>query len=201
MIVWINGAFGAGKTQAAFELNRRVPNSFVYDPENLGFFISRNIPSTIKKEDFQDYEMWREFNFSFINYIESNYEGVLIIPMTIVNPQYFSEIIGSLRNKGVDVRHYALMASKEVLLKRLKSRGDGINSWGAKQIDRCLEGLSDSVFEYHIDTEGMSVEEVVEKIAHMSNIKLLPDNTGRLRRKLERIIIQLKHTRLFSWRI
>lgn len=24
MIIWINGAFGSGKTQTAFELNRRI---------------------------------------------------------------------------------------------------------------------------------------------------------------------------------
>lgn len=34
-----NEVFGSGKTQTSYELNRRIPNSFVYDPENLGFFI------------------------------------------------------------------------------------------------------------------------------------------------------------------
>ncbi|MDR0635583.1 MAG: AAA family ATPase, partial [Treponema sp.] len=29
MIIWINGAFGSGKTQTAFELNRRWNNSYV----------------------------------------------------------------------------------------------------------------------------------------------------------------------------
>jgi adenylylsulfate kinase-like enzyme len=32
MIIWINGAFGSGKTQMAFEINRRLENSYVYDP-------------------------------------------------------------------------------------------------------------------------------------------------------------------------
>jgi Ni2+-binding GTPase involved in maturation of urease and hydrogenase len=27
MIIWMNGAFGSGKTSAAFELNRRLPDS------------------------------------------------------------------------------------------------------------------------------------------------------------------------------
>jgi RNase adaptor protein for sRNA GlmZ degradation len=201
MIIWINGAFGSGKTQTAFELNRRIQNSFVYDPENLGYFISKNIPPSIKNEDFQDYEMWRELNFSLIKHIEGKYDGILIIPMTIVNPKYFDEIIGSLRQCGVEVRHYTLMASKETLLKRLKSRGDGVNSWGAKQIGRCLEGLSNEVFQHPIDTEKMSIEDVVVKIASMSNINLSPDNTGRLRRKINRFLTQVKHIRLFSWRI
>lgn len=53
---------------------------------------------------------------------------------------------------------------------------DGVNSWTAKQIDRCLEGLSNEVFQSHINTENMSIKEVVEKVASMSNVNLLPDN-------------------------
>lgn len=202
MIIWINGAFGAGKTQTAFELHRRIENSFIYDPENLGFFISKNMPSSIKnKGDFQDYEVWRELNFSLIKYIEEKYDGILIIPMTIVDPRYFNEIVSSLRNHGVIVKHYALMASKATLLKRLKSRGDRSNSWGAQQIDRCLEGLSNEVFQSHINTENMSIDDVVEKIAFISNIKLLPNDMGRFEKKINRIKTQLKHIRLFSWRL
>ncbi|ERI92356.1 hypothetical protein HMPREF1982_02338 [Clostridiales bacterium oral taxon 876 str. F0540] len=198
MIIWINGAFGAGKTQTAFELNRRIKKSFIYDPENLGFFLSKNIPQNMKKDDFQDYDMWRELNFSLIKHIEDSYEGILIIPMTIVKPEYFREIIETLRSNGVEVKHYALMASKETLLKRLKSRGDGSNSWGAKQIDRCLEGLSNEIFETHINTENMSIEEVAEKIALMSDLSLMPNNMSRLEKSVYRIKVKLRHINLFS---
>lgn len=196
MIIWINGAFGAGKTQTAYELHRRIENSFVYDPENMGFFISRNIPQDIKKEDFQDYEAWRELNFSLIKYIEEKYDGILIIPMTIVNRKYFDEIVCSLRRHGITVKHYTLMASKETILKRLKRRGDGANSWGAKRAERCLEGLSNEAFQSHIHTDNMSIEEVAEKIALMSDIKLLPDCTGKFKRRINRLKTQLKHIRL-----
>ena len=37
MIVWINGAFGAGKTLTAGEIHRRLPDSVVYDPEDVGY--------------------------------------------------------------------------------------------------------------------------------------------------------------------
>lgn len=37
LIIWINGAFGFGKTQTVFELHRRQKPSYVYDPEKLGF--------------------------------------------------------------------------------------------------------------------------------------------------------------------
>lgn len=47
MILWINGAFGSGKTQTAYELNKRIPNSFVFDPEETGFFLRSNLPESI----------------------------------------------------------------------------------------------------------------------------------------------------------
>ena len=62
MIIWINGAFGSGKTVTAYELHRRIPNSFVYDPENIGFFLNKNLPKKLLKGDFQDYRIWRELN-------------------------------------------------------------------------------------------------------------------------------------------
>lgn len=30
MIIWLNGAFGSGKTQTAYELHRRLRNSYIY---------------------------------------------------------------------------------------------------------------------------------------------------------------------------
>jgi uridine kinase len=93
MIIWINGAFGSGKTQTSYELHRRITNSYVYDPENIGFFIRRNIPKEAHKGDFQNYAVWREFNYSMLKYMDQEYDGIIIVPMTIVNPQYFNEII------------------------------------------------------------------------------------------------------------
>ncbi|MDR2177190.1 MAG: tunicamycin resistance protein, partial [Treponema sp.] len=63
MIIWINGAFGSGKTQTSFEINRRLKNSFVYDPENIGYFFRRNMPKEITEGNFQDQILWRTFNY------------------------------------------------------------------------------------------------------------------------------------------
>ncbi|GIP29316.1 tunicamycin resistance protein [Paenibacillus sp. J23TS9] len=198
MIIWVNGAFGAGKTQTAHELQRRIPHSFIYDPENAGYFIRKNIPEGIKKGDFQDYPMWREVNYGMIKHIDEQYDGTLIIPMTIVNPQYFDDIVGRLRRDGVVIHHFALCAARETLLKRLRSRGENERSWAAQQIERCIEGLSLPVFERHVDTDTMTTSEVVETIAAALNIRLLPDNRGKLRKKFDRIKTQVSHIRFFQ---
>lgn len=195
MIIWLNGAFGTGKTQTAFEIHRRLPDSFVFDPENAGYYIRKNIPREMSRDDFQDYTMWREFNVSMLKHISGEYEGTIIVPMTIVNPQYFDQIVGKLRNDGVVVHHFALCASKEVLRQRLRKRGERSGSWPMRQIDRCIQGLSDDVFRHHLNTDNMSIEQVAETIASMANIGLRPDRKGKLGRKLERLKTQLKHIR------
>ncbi|MGG0655393.1 AAA family ATPase [Rummeliibacillus pycnus] len=198
MIIWINGAFGSGKTQTSYELNRRIPNSFVYDPENMGSFINKNIPKDISKGDFQDYSIWRELNYTTLKYIDSEHDGVIIVPMTIVNPQYFEELVGKLRDDGMIVNHFVLWASKGTLQKRLRSRGEGKNSWGAKQIDRCIQGLSNDTFKHRIETDNMTVESVAETIASMLDIPLLDDNRNRFRKRLDRIKTQIKQLRFIN---
>lgn len=195
MIIWINGAFGAGKTQTAYELHRRIPNSFVFDPENAGYYIRKNMPRELVKDDFQDYAMWRDMNVSMLNYISSEYRGVIIVPMTIVNPQYFEEIVGRLRADGVTVHHVTLWVSKDVLLKRLRSRGDGSRSWPAQQIDRCLAGLGHDCFRHHLETDRMTVESVAETIASMLDVELEPDRRGRLGKLRDRLKTQFMHIR------
>jgi cytidylate kinase len=195
VIIWINGAFGSGKTQTAFQLHRRTSNSYVYDPENAGYFIRKNIPKLIHKGDFQDYVMWREFTYTMLKYLDREYDGLIIVPMTIVNPRYFNEIIGKLREDGIIIDHYAVCASRETLIKRLRSRGDGNKSWAARQIDRCIEGLSKYIFTHHIYTDKMTIEDNVEYIASLSNIKLLPDSRGKIRRAYDRVKTQIKHIR------
>lgn len=198
MIIWINGAFGSGKTQTAHELHRRIPDSFIYDPENAGYFIQRNLPAEMKLSDFQDYPMWREFNYSMLRNISKQYTGHIIVPMTIVNPQYFAEIVGRLRSDGVVVHHFALCADRKVLIRRLRSRAEGANSWAAQQIDRCIEGLSNPIFEFRLDTNLLSTDDVVTRIASMLDIPLQPDHRGGLRKKYDRWITQLKYIRFFS---
>lgn len=195
MIIWINGAFGSGKTQTASELHRRIPNSFLFDPENAGYYIRKNVPKQITKPDFQDYPMWRDFNYAMLKHIDREYDGIVIVPMTVVNPSYFEETVGRLRKDGIVVNHFALCASKEVLLKRLRGRGDGKHSWPAQQIDRCIEGLADSRFARHLDTDHASIEQNAETIASALQIKLLPDDRSKLRKGFDRISTQIRHIR------
>jgi cytidylate kinase len=197
MIIWINGAFGSGKTQTAFEINRRLENSYVYDPENIGYFFRRNMPKEIIQGNFQDQVLWRTFNYEIIKNIYAKYNGHIIMPMTIYDKKYIEEIIGKLLKENIKIDHYILGASKEIILKRLSKRHEKKDSWAAKQIDICIHGFNKLKEEsIYIDTEGLSITEVVETIAKRSNIKLREDKEMEIIKKIKRTIIQIKHIRL-----
>ena len=169
MIIWLNGAFGSGKTHTAYELQRRLPNAYVYDPENAGYFIRKNLPPCLREED-------------------------IIVPMTITNSAYYKEIIGTLAEK-YDVKHFILYADKKTLQKRLASRLEGKYTWPARQIDRCIKAFDEEITEYKINTNTMSLYEVVEEVAALSGKTLNKDKRSRFRKFWDRFVTKCKHIR------
>lgn len=181
MIIWINGAFGAGKTQAAISLQHRLLNAFIYDPEKAGFYIRSNIPDSMQKPDFQHHKLWRSIVYEHLAYMAENTKHIIIVPMTITEPSCYEEIIGRLRKDGYQVYHLVLTASEETLRGRLAKRSNRQNSWAAQQIPRCVQGLSNSIFENKLVTDNMSITEVVEAIGGQTGLHLQKDHRSWLK--------------------
>ena len=154
MIIWINGAFGAGKTQTAYTLQRRMPDAYVYDPENAGCFIRKNLPPALHTDDFQNYPMWRAVTLEMLTYLAKHHAGDIIVPMTITNRAYYEEIIGTL-SKEYALQHYILYAQEETIRRRLASRLEGKQSWAALQTGRCLRAFDTEITEERIDTDHL----------------------------------------------
>lgn len=174
MILWINGAFGSGKTQTANELCRRMDGAFLYDPENVGFFLRQNEPKQLAADNFQDEPLWRTINRDMLLHLSKHFEGNIIVPMTIVNEDYYDEVIGELRRRGADVRHFVLCAQAATIRRRLRKRLEWGNSWAAQQIPACLSVLNSPVFENKIQTDTMSISEAAEEIASRAGLRLKP---------------------------
>jgi hypothetical protein len=121
MLIWINGAFGSGKTLIAHGLQRRLRDAQVTDPEVLGFALHKMLPASAR-QDFQDLPQWRSGILATLIQAHAACDGQLIVPMSIVRDDYFDEIVGGLRSSGVDVRHYALTADRTTLHRRLERR-------------------------------------------------------------------------------
>lgn len=198
MILWLNGAFGAGKTAAAFELHRRLPDSFVYDPEEVGFFLRKNVPVDCCKEDFQDMPLWRIFNYQILKELHKTYGGTVIVPMTLVDPRYFQEIVQRLADEGIPVVHVILYASRETILKRLKKRSLGQlrrESFAVESISRCLAFFDGQATGIRIETDQLTVEQVVECVASEAGLPLQPERRGWLTREAARLATVFRHIR------
>jgi len=198
MILWINGAFGSGKTTTAYELNRRLPNSFVYDPENVGYFIRRNTNNLFSNGDFQDIPLWREMNYKILGMIAEKYDGVIIVPMTIVDPGYYKEIVEKLISDGIEVKHYILYAERDVIKRRIKKRTIPFISkdkFALDAINRCVDSFDNHIKDIKIFTDNMSIDSVVEKIAELASLQLLLDKKTKIEKFIYRIKTMLKHIR------
>lgn len=174
MIIWINGAFGSGKTQTAHELLRRSRNAILYDPENIGYWLRANEPKALQKPNFQDEPLWRRFNFEMLLSLSRRFKGVVIVPMTLVSPAYYDEIIGRLRRRGVTVRHFVIDLSEKSLRRRRRMRFEGRNSWAAAQSRACLRAFRSGAFENRIPADSLTIAETAEKIAALSGLRLAP---------------------------
>jgi predicted kinase len=121
MMVWINGAFGAGKTTLAEELHRRLPDALPFDPEHVGYILSRWAPAP-ESGDFQDIPLWRKLVAEFAIGLAADYGRPLIIPMTVVNPAYREEIFGLISKAGERVLHVFLDVPPEELRRRIDAQ-------------------------------------------------------------------------------
>jgi hypothetical protein len=105
MLLWINGPFGGGKTQTAHELQRRLPGSVICDPEQVGYGLHRMTPRAFRT-DFQDLPAWRQGVYEVLDLTLNGTPGAVIVPMTIIEPSYFAETIGRLREQPHEVHHF-----------------------------------------------------------------------------------------------
>jgi predicted kinase len=121
MMIWINGAFGAGKTTLAEELHRRLPEAMAFDPEYVGFILRKWVPSP-ESGDFQDIPLWRRLVPEFATGMSADYGKTLIIPMTLVNSAYREEIFGLINKAGERVLHVFLDVPPEELRRRIDAQ-------------------------------------------------------------------------------
>ena len=138
MLVWIDGAFGVGKTTVAKALARRWPAAMTFDPEQLGFLLRRLVPPDLRTRDFQEMPLWRQLVRHTAAGLIEHHGRPLIVPMALPDPGSRDEILGGLRSSGLDVRHFLLLASEPTLRRRLFWRWSRPASrrWARAQLTR-----------------------------------------------------------------
>lgn len=164
MILWINGAFGSGKTTVAEILHTKIAHSYIYDPENIGLFLQHNLPEQLRKSDFQEHKEWREWNIHMLKKIYQEYEGDIIVPMTVYKQPMYDEIFKGLKESNMTMHHFQLEVSKGAILKRLKERSLAEFTWGAEKVDEILEAFQAIPIDEKINNETILPEETAQII-------------------------------------
>ncbi|GAA2250935.1 ATP/GTP-binding protein [Streptomyces ruber] len=124
MIVWINGAFGAGKSTTARELIDLIPNSTLFDPEVIGGALTHLLPAKRLAEvgDYQDLPSWRRLVVDTAAAMLAEVGGTLVVPMTLLRQDYRDEIFGGLAARRIPVRHVLLAPAETILRERIARR-------------------------------------------------------------------------------
>jgi 8-oxo-dGTP pyrophosphatase MutT (NUDIX family) len=146
MIVWLNGAFGAGKTSTAGELLDLIPGSVLYDPELIGCGLRRLLPPKRLGEvdDYQDLPSWRRLVVDTAAALLMEVDGPLVVPMTLLRQEYRDEIFGGLASRGIAVRHVLLDLEETILCERIEQREEMPGDPGVSAAVRrwCLDHLA-----------------------------------------------------------
>ncbi|MYW17115.1 AAA family ATPase, partial [Streptomyces sp. SID2955] len=123
-VVWINGAFGAGKTTTARELIELIPNSTLFDPEVIGGALTHLLPPKRLAEagDFQDLPIWRRLVVDTAAAMLAELGGTLVVPMTLLRQEYRDEIFGGLAARRIAVHHLLLAPAETILRERIAKR-------------------------------------------------------------------------------
>ncbi|MEU9954465.1 NUDIX domain-containing protein [Streptomyces sp. NPDC050982] len=178
MIVWINGAFGAGKTTTARELIDLIPNSTLFDPELIGAGLTQLLPAKRLAEvgDFQDLPIWRRLVVDTAAAMLAELGGVLVVPMTLLRQDYRDEIFGGLASRRIAVRHVLLAPAETILRERIADREvppdlpDGeirVRQWSYDHIEPYHAALAGwlTADAHPVDTSALTPYEAAVRIA------------------------------------
>ncbi|WP_338775928.1 NUDIX domain-containing protein [Streptomyces sp. DG1A-41] len=186
-VVWINGAFGAGKTTTAQELIELIPNSTLFDPEVIGGALRYLLPPKRLAEvgDFQDLPIWRRLVIDTAAAMLAELGGTLVVPMTLLRQEYRDEIFGGLAARRIPVSHILLAPAETILRERIAGRGvpqdlpDGemrIRQWSFDHIEPYRAALASwlTADAHPVDTSDLTPHETAARIAEAVNSGSLP---------------------------
>jgi len=152
VIVWLNGAFGVGKTAVARELVDLLPDARLSDPERMGYVIQR----TFWREcDYQDVGLWRRLTRRQV--ARAGRRGTAVVPMTVARRDIFDEV-----TQGARV--FLLTASRTGLEERIAGSTEA-REWRLRNVDRCLDAFEHGGFGEPIATDDRTPTEVALLIA------------------------------------
>jgi shikimate kinase len=120
VIIWLNGAFGAGKTTTANQLAGRLADARHFDPELVGYLLMTAL-SDHEFTDFQELRPWRELVPVFTEKIAGFTGQNLIAVQTVMREDYWRELAHGFSRTSLAIYHVLLHVDSDVLAERISA--------------------------------------------------------------------------------
>ena len=119
MILWLNGAFGVGKTTTARAIRERAPTWRSFDPEQVGMLLAANL-AWVEFNDFQDLPPWRSLVPAVASEVSEFTGDDLVVVQTVLVREYWDEMQTRFGERQQRVVHVLLDAPAKVLEERIR---------------------------------------------------------------------------------
>ncbi|GAB3658648.1 AAA family ATPase [Glycomyces tarimensis] len=167
MIVWLNGPFGAGKTTTANLLTGLLP-ARLFDAEHIGFLL-RPIIDDVPCRDFKEWDPWRGLTIETARQVLAFVGGTLVIPQTVLQRQYWTELTDGFAGAGIPVHAFTLHADRDIWAARVEAdtvETDAL-AWRLAYRDTYEQALGEWMDSETtvVDTTDLSPDEVASRIA------------------------------------
>ena len=166
MIVWLNGTFGAGKTTTSTKLIERLPESRIFDTEDVMFML-KPILDSVKVSDYQEWTPWRGLVVDTAVRVLDYVGGTLVVPQSVYVESFWLEIRSGLEKAGIPLRHFVLHADHDALVDRIENDTlpPGVRQWRLDHLAAYQEALPWLEREAEvIDTSRLTPDQVTELI-------------------------------------
>ena len=118
MLIWLNGAFGVGKTTTAAAMVERTDGLRLFDPEWVGYMLRANL-GDVEHDDFQALSPWRSLVPQVAHQIADFTASDLLAVQTVLVESYWAELASGFAQLHIEVRHVLLECDDAVLRDRI----------------------------------------------------------------------------------
>ncbi|WP_026924726.1 AAA family ATPase [Glycomyces arizonensis] len=167
MIVWLNGTYGAGKTTTA-HLLAPLLKARIFDAEHIGYLL-RPIIGDIPCTDFKEWKPWRTLTIATARDVLDLTGGTLLIPQTVLQHQYWTELAAGFAAAEIPVRAFTLHTDRDTWAARIAAdtAEPGAETWRTDHRGPYEQALTDWMARETtvIDTTGLTPDEVAADLA------------------------------------
>lgn len=174
-ILWINGPFGVSRMQITTLLHQRLENSFVFEPQEMSRALNKLTPKAYDNE--QSHPLWIPLMLDALQHSQKEAAGPVLVPVAVRDLQRHRRLMNGLKDRGLVVHHFTLMARPETIYSQLRKR-EGIS---LAEIALNTKVLESSQFAEHLDIESHSYTDLIAHIADQADLPLQEPTGGALR--------------------